>query len=97
MTQNLTNRPEVSEVKFEGHHPSIVTNAISNLLTKKMVVLEKHQKFPNFLSEWAVEHIAQGNIPMEQGKHFVSSLEKMLCGGIRSRRGIHRYSVDENG
>ena len=69
------------EVKFEGHfpHPSVVANAIKQFADEKNGGFGEAPKFPQFsFYEWAVEHIAQGNIPMELGKHFVSSLEKML-------------------
>ena len=100
MTENLTSSTEVPEVKFEGHfpHPSIVANAIKQFADEKNGGFGEAPKFPQFsFYEWAVEHIAQGNIPMELGTHFVTSLEKILCGGIydHARGGIHRYSVDE--
>ncbi len=91
---------EAPEVKYEGHfpHPSIVLEAIKNFADEQNGGYGEAPKFPQFaFYEWAIEHIAQGNIPMEQGKHIIESLEKILCGGIfdHARGGIHRYSVDQ--
>ena len=91
---------DIPEVKFEGHfpHPSIVVNAIKQFADIENGGYGEEPKFPQFaFYEWATEHIAQGNIPMELGSHLVNSIEKMLCGGIfdHARGGIHRYSVDK--
>ena len=91
---------EAPEVQFEGHfpHPSIVANAIKQFADEENGGYGEAPKFPQFaFYEWAVEHIAQGNIPMDLGSHQVNSIEKMLCGGIydHARGGIHRYSVDK--
>ncbi len=101
LTKNITeNKIETPDVEFEGHfpHPSIVANAIKQFADEENGGYGEAPKFPQFgFYEWAVEHIAQGNIPMELGNHLIQSIEKMLCGGVfdHARGGIHRYSVDE--
>ena len=53
--------------------------------------------FHNFPLRVGVEHLSQGNIPAEQGKHLVTTIEKMLCGGIydqaRGYSSLQRRSV----
>lgn len=101
LTKNIAeNKIETPNVEFEGHfpHPSVVANAIKQFADEENGGYGEAPKFPQFgFYEWAVEHIAQGNIPMELGNHLVQSIEKMLCGGIfdHARGGVHRYSVDK--
>ena len=99
-TEQITKGPQKPEdVKFEGHfpHPSIVLNAIKQFEDESHGGYGDAPKFPQFsFYEWGIEHLSQGNIPADQGKHLVTTIEKMLCGGIydQARGGIHRYSVD---
>jgi uncharacterized protein YyaL (SSP411 family) len=55
-------------------------------------------KFPHFaFLEWAIEHMLEGMVPEEFGKHIIHSINGILQGGLYDhvRGGIHRYSVDQ--
>ena len=102
VSEQIQQPREVTEnIKFDGHfpHPSIILNAIKQFEDKDNGGYGEAPKFPQFsFYEWAIEHIAQGNVGEEAAKHIVYTLEKILCGGIydHARGGIHRYSVDKN-
>ena len=56
-------------------------------------------KFPHYsFFEWAIEHILEGMVPQELGKHTILSIERMLMGGVydHAKGGIHRYSTDKD-
>jgi uncharacterized protein YyaL (SSP411 family) len=97
----LQEDPKIDKkVEFEGHYPQAagILQAIDELKDDVHGGYKGAPKFPQFaFYEWAVEQILEGVIPNELGKHIVTSLERMVFGGIydQVRGGVHRYSVDE--
>lgn len=93
--------PKVDQkVEFEGHYPApaSILNALKNYQDEDFGGYGTEPKFPHYaFLEWAVEHMLEGVVPEEFGKHILDSIEKMLMGGIydHARGGIHRYSVDK--
>jgi len=90
-----------NKVEFEGHYPAAaaVLNALKNYEDNDFGGYGIDPKFPHFsFLEWAIEHMLEGMIPPEQGKHIIFSIERILLGGIYDhvRGGIHRYSVDQS-
>lgn len=89
------------EVEFNGEFPPAgsILNAVKSFADTTNGGYGKAPKFPQFpFYEFATEQILEGMIPEELAKHVVTSVERMLMGGIydHARGGIHRYSVDEN-
>lgn len=87
-------------VKFEGHFPAPngILEAIKEFRDLEFGGYGSAPKFPHFsFFEWALEQMLEGMISREQGEFIISSLEKMLMGGINdhARGGIHRYATDE--
>ncbi|MBD66971.1 MAG: hypothetical protein CME62_17350 [Halobacteriovoraceae bacterium] len=101
ISETLKQKPTFeNKVEFEGHYPGAasVLNALKNYQDEEYGGYGQEPKFPHFsFYEWAIEHILEGMVPEELGKHIVMSVEKMLMGGIydQARGGIHRYSVDK--
>jgi uncharacterized protein YyaL (SSP411 family) len=99
--ETLKQPPKVEEkVEFEGHYPGAasVVNALKDYQDDDFGGYGVEPKFPHYsFLEFSIEHILEGMIPEEQGKHIISTIEKMLMGGIydHARGGIHRYSVDK--
>lgn len=97
----ITQAPKVEErISFEGHYPGPagILNAIKDYQDNENGGYGGEPKFPQFsFYEWAIEHMLEGMIPEENGKHIILSIEKMLMGGLldHARGGIHRYSVDK--
>ena len=88
------------EVEFQGEFPPAgsILNAVRDFSDTKNGGYGKAPKFPQFpFYEFATEQILEGMIPEELAKHIVTSVEKILMGGIydHARGGVHRYSVDE--
>lgn len=89
------------KVEFEGHfpHPSSITEALKQYEDQNGGGYGSQPKFPHFpFLTWASEQMLEGMIGKESGgNHIVTTLEKMLMGGINdhARGGFHRYSVDE--
>lgn len=102
IVEAITQAPRVEQkVEFEGHYPQAasILNAIKNHQDNENGGYGEAPKFPHFsFLEWSVEHMLEGMVPEEFGKHIVETVEKMLMGGIfdHARGGIHRYSVDKN-
>lgn len=98
----ISQAPTIEQkVEFEGHYPGAasILNALKDHQDLENGGYGKEPKFPHFsFLEWAVEHMLEGMVPEEYGKHIVDSIEKMLMGGIfdHARGGIHRYSVDQS-
>lgn len=97
----LKQPPKVeTRVEFEGHYPGAasVLNALKDYQDNENGGYGVEPKFPHFtFLEFSIEHILEGIIPEELGKHTIVSIEKMLMGGLydHARGGIHRYSVDK--
>jgi len=88
------------QVEFEGHFPAPagIMNAIKNFQDDDFGGYGAEPKFPHFtFLEWAIEHMLEGMIPEEFGKHIIKSIEQILMGGIydHTKGGIHRYSTDK--
>jgi uncharacterized protein YyaL (SSP411 family) len=93
------NIPLTEPVKFEGHFPAPngILEAIKDYRDLEWGGYSKAPKFPQFtFYEWALEQMLEGMISKEHGEFIISTLEKMLMGGINdhARGGIHRYSTD---
>lgn len=93
------NAPLADTVQFEGHFPAPngIMEAIKEFRDMEWGGYTKAPKFPQFsFYEWALEQMLEGMIAKEHGEFIVSTLEKMLMGGINdhARGGIHRYSTD---
>lgn len=94
------NVPLADTVQFEGHFPAPngIMEAIKEFRDLEWGGYTKAPKFPQFsFYEWTLEQMLEGMISKEHGEFIVSTLEKMLMGGINdhARGGIHRYSTDE--
>ena len=92
--------PNKEKVQFNGHFPSPngIVEAIKDYRDLTWGGYGSAPKFPHFAYfEWALEQMLEGMISSEQGDFMISSMEKMLMGGINdhARGGIHRYSTDE--
>lgn len=90
-----------NKVEFEGHFPSAATiiDALKNYQDNEHGGYGDEPKFPHYsFFEWAVEHILEGMVPQELGKHTILSIERMLMGGVydHAKGGIHRYSTDKD-
>lgn len=88
------------ELKFDGHfpHPNAVLDALKDFRDLTNGGYGTQPKFPTYAYyEWAIEQMLEGMVEKEQGEFIISSLEKMLMGGMHdhARGGVHRYSVDE--
>ena len=88
------------KVQFEGHFPppNGILEAIKEFRDLEWGSYGAAPKFPHFaFFEWAIEQMLEGMVSREQGEFVITSLEKMLMGGINdhARGGIHRYSTDE--
>ena len=93
------NIPLTDPVQFEGHFPapSGIMEAIKEHRDLEWGGYGGAPKFPQFaFYEWALEQMLEGMVNKEHGEFIISSLEKMLMGGIndQARGGIHRYSTD---
>lgn len=101
LLEAIIQNPNVeNQVEFEGHFPApaSILNVLENYQDKVHGGYGAAPKFPMFaFYEWAVEHMLEGMIPEEFGKHIVESIERMLMGGMydHAKGGIHRYSTDE--
>jgi uncharacterized protein YyaL (SSP411 family) len=101
IVEAISQPPQVAEkVEFEGHFPGPagILNAIKDYQDNEEGGYGAEPKFPQFaFYEWAIEHILEGMIPEENGKHIIHSIERMLMGGLydHARGGIHRYSTDK--
>lgn len=101
IVEAISQSPKVEQkVDFEGHYPQAasILNAIKGHQDNENGGYGGEPKFPHFsFLEWSVEHMLEGMVPEEFGKHIVESVERMLMGGIydHARGGIHRYSVDK--
>ena len=94
--QVLKNAVQVSEsiaagntskekIKFEGHFPAPngILEAIKEFQDKEWGGYGSAPKFPHFaFFEWAIEQMLEGMVTREQGEFIISSMEKMLMGGI---------------
>lgn len=90
-----------NKVEFEGHFPSAaaIIDALKNFQDNENGGYGGEPKFPHFaFFEWAIEHILEGMVPQELGKHTILSIERMLMGGVydHARGGVHRYSTDKD-
>ncbi|MDD4973178.1 MAG: DUF255 domain-containing protein [Bacteriovorax sp.] len=90
----------IEKVQFEGHFPppNGILEAIKEFRDLEWGGYGTAPKFPHFaFFEWAIEQMLEGMVSREQGEFIISSMEKMLMGGINdhARGGIHRYSTDE--
>lgn len=90
-----------TKVEFEGHFPSAaaIIDALKNFQDNENGGYGGEPKFPHFaFFEWAIEHILEGMVPQELGKHTILSIERMLMGGTydHARGGVHRYSTDKD-
>ncbi|MDO9182069.1 MAG: DUF255 domain-containing protein [Bacteriovorax sp.] len=88
------------KVQFSGHFPppNGILEAIKEFRDLEWGGYGTAPKFPNFsFYEWAVEQMLEGMVTREQGEFIISSMDKMLMGGINdhARGGIHRYSTDQ--
>lgn len=101
ISEAIAQAPKVEQkVDFEGHFPQAasILNALKNHQDTENGGYGTEPKFPHFsFLEWAVEHMLEGMVPEEFGKHIIESIEKMLMGGMidHARGGAHRYSVDK--
>jgi uncharacterized protein YyaL (SSP411 family) len=91
--------PLTEPVQFEGHFPAPngIMEAIKDYRDIEWGGYSKAPKFPQFtFYEWALEQMLEGMISKEHGEFIISTLEKMLMGGINdhARGGIHRYATD---
>lgn len=89
-----------NRVEFTGHFPgpSAVLNALKPFQDNENGGYGDAPKFPQLaFYEWALEQMLEGMVEQEQGEFILSSLEKMLMGGIydHAKGGLHRYSTDE--
>lgn len=102
LTNAIAQKPVAeNKVEFEGHFPSAaaIIDALKNYQDDVNGGYGDDPKFPHYsFFEWAVEHILEGMVPQELGKHTILSIERMLMGGIfdHAKGGIHRYSTDKN-
>ncbi len=102
LTDAISQDPKITErVEFEGHYPSPagILNAIKNYQDNENGGYGTEPKFPQFaFYEWAIEHMLEGMIPEENGKHIIKSIEHMLMGGLydHARGGVHRYAVSSD-
>ena len=102
LTAALTQIPIAEQkVEFEGHFPSAaaIIDALKNYQDNDNGGYGDEPKFPHFaFFEWAVEHILEGMVPQELGKHTILSIERMLMGGVydHAKGGVHRYSTDKD-
>jgi uncharacterized protein YyaL (SSP411 family) len=92
--------PNKEKVQFTGHFPAPngILEAIKEFRDLENGGYGSAPKFPHFaFFEWAIEQMLEGMVSREQGEFIISSVEKMLMGGINdhARGGIHRYSTDE--
>lgn len=92
--------PNPEKVQFAGHFPAPngILEAIKEFRDLKWGSFGAAPKFPHFaFFEWAIEQMLEGMVSKPQGEFIISSMEKMLMGGINdhARGGIHRYSTDE--
>ncbi|OUR97754.1 hypothetical protein A9Q84_06020 [Halobacteriovorax marinus] len=88
------------KVEYQGHYPppAAVMDAVKQFEDPEFGGYGQSPKFPQFsFYEWAIEQMLEGMIQKDQGEHIISSLEKMLMGGIydHAKGGIHRYSTDQ--
>ncbi len=88
------------KVEFEGHFPgaAAILDALKTYQDDDNGGYGVAPKFPHYaFLEWATEHILEGMVPEELGKHIVLSTERILMGGIfdHARGGVHRYSTDK--
>ncbi len=101
VTEAIRNGQSNSDkVQFSGHFPAPngILEAIKEFRDLEWGSYGAAPKFPHFsYFEWAVEQMLEGMVSKEQGEFIISSVEKMLMGGINdhARGGIHRYSTDE--
>lgn len=101
VTESIKNGPPLSgEVKFEGHFPAPngILEAVKDFRDLNWGGYGTAPKFPNYAYyEWALEQMLEGMVSKEQGEFIISSLEKMLMGGMHdhARGGVHRYSTDD--
>lgn len=88
------------KVQFSGHFPAPngILEAIKEFRDLEWGSFGAAPKFPHFaFFEWAIEQMLEGMVSREQGEFIITSMEKMLMGGINdhARGGIHRYSTDQ--
>ena len=101
VTEAIKNgNPNKEKVQFQGHFPAPngILEAIKEFADSDWGGYGKAPKFPHFaFYEWALEQMLEGMVSQEQGSFIISSMEKMLMGGMndQARGGIHRYSTDE--
>lgn len=102
ISETIATAPKVEQkVEFEGHFPQAasILNALKEHQDNKNGGYGQAPKFPHFsFLEWATEHMLEGMVPEEFGKHIIDTVEKMLMGGLfdHARGGVHRYCVDDN-
>ena len=100
VTETIKNgNPNKDKVQFPGHFPppNGILDAIKDFRDLEFGGYGSAPKFPHFaFYEWAAEQMLEGMVTREQGEFIISSVEKMLMGGINdhARGGIHRYSTD---
>lgn len=101
IVQTINAPPKVEhKVQFEGHYPSApsILNALKDYQDDQHGGHGVEPKFPHYaFLEWAIEHMLEGMIPEELGKHIILSVDRILMGGIsdHARGGIHRYAIDQ--
>jgi uncharacterized protein len=86
-------------VEFPGHFPgpSAILAAVDQFYDKENGGYGAAPKFPHFpFWEWALEQMLEGMVERSFGEKVITSLEKMLMGGMidHVRGGVHRYSTD---
>jgi uncharacterized protein YyaL (SSP411 family) len=97
---NLGANPKSDKkVEFEGDFPNApsIIHALKEFEDETWGGYGEAPKFPLYsYYEWAIEHIMEGVVPEELGKHIILSTEKMFMGGMvdQVRGGVHRYSTD---
>lgn len=102
LREALKQPPIVKEkVEFEGHFPgaAAIIDALKTYQDDDNGGYGVEPKFAHYaFLEWATEHILEGMVPEELGKHIILSTERLLMGGIfdHAKGGVHRYSTDKS-